>query len=53
MLVLSLIPIIYSAWSLFVVATDGDIGLNCVLGIEIKEPIPPDYVWESEDRGSA
>jgi transcriptional regulator with GAF, ATPase, and Fis domain len=43
---LSLIPIVYSVWSLYVVATDGDIGANCVLGVEIKEAIPADYVWE-------
>ena len=50
-IVLSLVPIIYSTWSLFVVATDGDIGLNCVLGIEIKESIPADYVWKSNQEG--
>jgi len=43
---LSLIPIVYSAWSLWVVARDGDIGVNCVLGIEIKEEIPDEYAWE-------
>jgi transcriptional regulator with GAF, ATPase, and Fis domain len=43
---LAMIPIVYSVWTLFVVATDGDIGVNCVLGIEIKEAIPVDYLWE-------
>ena len=44
-LTLTSIPVVYSAWSLAVVAFDGDIGVNCVLGIEIKEPIASDYVW--------
>ncbi len=45
---LSLIPIVYSVWSLYLVAMDGDIGVNCVLGIEIKEAIPADYAWEPD-----
>ena len=43
--VLILIPISYSVWSLAIVAWTGDIGLSCVLGIELKESIPPDFVW--------
>jgi DNA-binding NtrC family response regulator len=46
--ILSLIPIVYSVWSLYVVAMDGDIGVNCVLGIEVKEAIPPGFVWDSD-----
>ena len=46
---LSLVPIVYSAWSLAVVASDGDIGLNCVLGVEIKEEVPEAFAW-SPDR---
>jgi transcriptional regulator with GAF, ATPase, and Fis domain len=45
---LSLIPIVYSVWTLYVVATDGDIGANCVLGVEIKEAIPDDYAWQPD-----
>ena len=33
---LASIPIIYSLWSLAIVATTGDIGLSCVLGIELE-----------------
>jgi transcriptional regulator with GAF, ATPase, and Fis domain len=40
-----MIPVVYSVWALGVVARDGDIGLNCVLGIEIKEAVPDEYDW--------
>ncbi len=46
---LASIPIVYSLWSLAIVAMSGDIGLSCVLGIELKEAIPPDFAW-SPDR---
>ena len=42
---MGMIPVVYSVWALGVVARDGDIGLNCVLGIEIKEAVPADYAW--------
>jgi len=45
---LFLIPLVYSVWSLAVVAMDGDIGVSCVLGVEIKEAIPLDYAWDRE-----
>ena len=42
---LASIPVIYSLWTLGVVALAGDIGVNCVMGIELKEPIPSEFVW--------
>lgn len=42
---LSLIPVVYSVWCLAVVARAGDIGLHCVMGIEVKEVIPDDFNW--------
>ncbi len=47
---LSLLPIIYSTWALYVVATAGDIGLTCVLGTIIREDVPRDYPWEGDIR---
>ncbi len=41
---LSLIPIVYSIGVLAVVAEMGDLGLNCVLGIVIKEDVPASFV---------
>ena len=49
LIVLSSIPVLYSVWTLGVVALAGDIGVNCVLGIEVQEVIPDDYLW-SPDR---
>ncbi len=40
-----MIPVIYSVWCLVEVARAGDIGLNCVMGIEIKETIPDEFAW--------
>jgi transcriptional regulator with GAF, ATPase, and Fis domain len=48
LIALSSIPIVYSLWSLAVVAWSGDIGVNCVLGVEVKEAIPEDYLWKSD-----
>ncbi len=45
LIALSMIPLIYSVWCLAEVARAGDIGLNCVLGIEIKEAIPVEFDW--------
>ena len=45
LIVLSSIPILYSIWTLGVVGLSGDIGVNCVLGTEVREAIPSDYVW--------
>jgi transcriptional regulator with GAF, ATPase, and Fis domain len=41
-----MIPVIYSVLALSVVAWAGDIGLNCVMGIEIKEAISPEFAWD-------
>ena len=43
---LALIPIAYSLWVSWVVAWTGDIGLNCVVGIVVKEQVADDYAWE-------
>ena len=51
LIVLSLVPVVYSVWVLGVVAWTGDIGLNCVLGIEVKEEVSADYVWEPGPPG--
>ena len=51
LIVLSSIPICYSLWSLAVVAWSGDIGVNCVLGIEVKEAIPADFLWSPDQPG--
>src|SRR5438309_11050435 len=51
LIVLSLVPIAYSLWVLGVVAWTGDIGLNCVLGIEVKETIAPDFIWVDRRPG--
>ena len=40
-----MIPILYSMGVLVVVAGMGDIGLNCVLGIIIKEDVPKEFIW--------
>ena len=45
LIVLSLIPILYSVWTLGVVALSGDIGVNCVMGIEVREAIPDEFAW--------
>jgi DNA-binding NtrC family response regulator len=45
---LSLVSVIYSIWALMVVAWTGDIGLNCVLGIEVKEVVSLEYDWDPE-----
>ncbi len=42
---LALVPILYSVGVMFVVARMGDIGLSCVLGVVIKEPVPADFGW--------
>ncbi len=42
------LPIVYSAWSLAIVAWSGDIGLSCVLGIELKEEVPPEFAWQPD-----
>ena len=44
-LLLSLIPILYSVWVMLAVAWSGDIGLRCVFGTTVKEPVAPDYEW--------
>ncbi len=43
LIALSMIPVIYSVWCLAVVARTGDIGLNWVMGIEVKEAISDDF----------
>lgn len=47
LILLSLIPVIYSIWVMVVVAWTGDIGLNCVLGIVVKESVPADFSWST------
>ncbi len=44
-LLLSVIPILYSIWVLGVVASAGNIGLNCVLGTIIQEEVSSDFNW--------
>jgi transcriptional regulator with GAF, ATPase, and Fis domain len=51
LIALSSVPIVYSLWSLAVVAWSGDIGVNCVLGIEVKEAIPADFKWVPDRSG--
>jgi len=51
LIVVSLIPVVYSIMALGVVAWTGDIGLNCVLGIEVQETIPTDFTWEPTRPG--
>ena len=46
LVILSLVPILYSVGVLAVVAEMGDLGLNCVLGIIIKEEVPAYFSWD-------
>ncbi len=46
-----MVPVLYSVGVLVVVAGMGDIGLNCVLGIVIKEDVPPSYRWNPDRPG--
>src|SRR5512135_545336 len=41
----SLGVLLYSVAVLLLVAWMGDIGVRCVFGTDLKEPIPPDYNW--------
>src|SRR5262245_12056099 len=41
----SLVVLLYSLAVLLSVAWMGDIGLRCVFGIDVKEPVSPDYAW--------
>ena len=45
LLALAMIPVVYSVWALVVVARAGEIGVHCVLGVEIKEAVSRDYEW--------
>ncbi|MDX2039078.1 MAG: sigma 54-interacting transcriptional regulator [Isosphaeraceae bacterium] len=51
MAVLGVVAIAYSVWVLWIVATSGDIGVRCVLGIEVKEAVPTEYEWEGGRPG--
>ena len=42
---LFLIPVVYSLWVSWIVARAGDVGLNCVLGIVVREAAPDAYQW--------
>ncbi len=44
-LLVSLIPVLYSLWVMYAVARSGDIGLRCVFGTMVKEAVSPDYTW--------
>ncbi len=48
LIVLSAIPIFYSIWVMAVVAWTGDIGLNCVLGVIVKESVPAEFAWSPD-----
>ena len=48
MFFLSLLPVVYSVWALVVVASNGDIGLTCVLGTIVREEVPGQYRWIPE-----
>ena len=39
---------IYALIVLYVVATEADIGLRCVFGVEVRQPIDPRFPWRSE-----
>ncbi len=41
----SLVVLAYSLWVLVLVATMGDIGVRCVFGTKLTEPIAPGYEW--------
>src|SRR5690242_1785231 len=38
--------LLYSFAVLVLVAYMGDIGIRCVFGTEVKEEVPPGYVWQ-------
>ena len=39
---------VYALVVLYVVATEADIGLRCVFGVEVGQPIDPRFPWRSE-----
>src|SRR4051794_25579884 len=49
-LISSVLVIIYSVATLFLVAWMGDIGVRCILGIKVKEPIAAAYLpqWKGD-----
>jgi DNA-binding NtrC family response regulator len=47
-LVVSLVPVIYSFCVFFAVALPGDIGLRCIFKTLVQEDIPSDYQWIGE-----
>jgi transcriptional regulator with GAF, ATPase, and Fis domain len=40
--------LVYSVSVMFLVAWMGDIGVRCVISTDLKEEIPPGYVWQGE-----
>jgi transcriptional regulator with GAF, ATPase, and Fis domain len=46
----ALVVLLYSLAVLLSVAWMGDIGVRCIFGNEVKEPIPAGYEWSGSDR---
>ncbi len=46
----SLVVLLYSLAVLLSVAWSGDIGVRCIFGNEVTEPIPAGYEWSGVDR---